>query len=275
MADNSVFSHNAPYIKLVDCRNTLHVTLCQHRPPTEARIEHIDAEKYWVPSTGEIRFYEHGETGTKQDNLRSIQRAFNQIKKLVNCNYGHPSHVRFLTLTYKRNMQDNSRIRPDWQAFIRRVRANYRQDFRYLYVKERQKRGAWHLHAFLFFDAPAPYMKNATIRELWGHGFVSITAVKHDVNNLGNYLCAYLTDKPGKKSKKGARLLNYESGIRLYNCSRNIFRPEESTLTFAQYQALCKDNSLVKISSRDSVVSVESCSDLHYRYEMYLVSRNE
>lgn len=267
MTEYDSFDRQAAYIKFIDCKNTQHVTLCSFRPPTTARMERINEDFYYVPSTEEIRPYTHGKTGTKKDNERSIKRAFNSLKMLINCNYSTPDCVRFFTLTYRENMQDNSRISDDWRQFVKRCRKCYGK-FRYLYVKEQQRRGAWHLHGFFFFDEKAPYMDNAEVAGLWGQGFVRIEGIKDDLNNLGNYLCAYLTDDK-ETGKKGARLLNYESGVRLYNCSRDIKRPEVTSLSFEQYTALKHGNSHVVLSSHDRVVNLPTGSDLRLRYEIY------
>ncbi|MCB7087166.1 rolling circle replication-associated protein [Gordonibacter urolithinfaciens] len=273
MTEYDCFEHQAAYIKLVDCRHTAHVTLCQHTPPTEPRIDRINDDFYYVRSTSEIRPYQHGETGTKSDHMRSIKRAFNSLKKLINCNYDTPEHVRFITLTYADNMQDNSRISGDWRRFVRRMQGAYGR-FRWLYVKEQQARGAWHLHALLFFDAPAPYMPNNDhdhpVRDMWGHGWVTVEAVRKDANNLGNYLCAYLTDDKDT-GIKGARLLNYEAGVRLYNCSRDIIRPIERSISFEDYKKLIADDYVQELSSRDSIVRLKTGRDLHVRYKLYRI----
>ncbi|MEG1916756.1 MAG: hypothetical protein RR061_08765 [Muribaculaceae bacterium] len=247
--------------------------MCSYRPPTEPRIARINSEAYYVYSAREFRFYKPRETGTKRDNMRSIKRAFNNLKKLINCNYGEPSHVRFVTLTYAENMTDNKRISGDFRRFYRRAVAAY-GDFRYIYVKEQQARGAWHLHCFFFFDTTAPYMPNTDdnhpLRDMWGHGFVTITSVREDVNNLGNYLCAYLTDDK-ETGKKGSRLLNYDSGMRLYNCSRDCARPIEGTLSCEQYADMRADKSVEQLSTHDREIVLESGKKLSYRYEMYAI----
>lgn len=267
MSDYDPFEFQAGYIKLSDCRHTAHVTICQHAPSREPRIDRINDDFYYVRSTSEIRPYQHGETGTKSDHVRSIKRAFNNLKKIINCNYDTPANVRFVTLTYAENMRDNSRISSDWRQFAKRCRRRYGA-FRYIYVKEKQGRGAWHLHCLFFFDGPAPWMDNAEVRGMWGHGFVTIEAVKDDANNLGNYLCAYMTDDK-ETGKKGSRLLNYEAGVRLYNCSRDIIRPVERSISFAEYTALAVDDHVQELSSRDSIVKLKTGCDLHIRYKLY------
>lgn len=267
MDDYDEFSQSIPYIKYVDCRHTAHVTLCNYVPPSDPRISRINDDFYYVYSTSEIRAYTKGETGTKSDHRRSINRAFNGIKKIINCNYGQPSHVRFITLTYAENMQDNSRIKTDWNSFRRRMNKRY-GEFEYLYVKEKQERGAWHLHCVLFFDSPAPYMANEDVRAMWSYGFVNIQGFADDINNLGNYLCAYLTDNKDE-GKKGGRLLNYEAGVRLYNCSRGIKRPTERSISFDEYTSMITADELEKITTRDSELRTPSGKMIHCRYELY------
>lgn len=261
------FERCAGYIKLEDCNHTFHLTMCDYVPPTEPRMRRINEHCYFVPSTAEIRFYDHGETGTKRDHDRSVKRAFSNLKKLINCNYDTPANVRFLTLTYAENMQDNYRIRDDWRRFLRRCKARYGH-FRWLYVKEQQRRGAWHLHCLLFFDRPAPWMDNAEVAAMWGHGFVRVEAIREDANNLGHYLSAYLTDD-AETGKKGARLANYDAGIRLYNCSRDIRRPVVDTISFDAYLEILRDDGLVPMSDRDYCVKLPDGAKRHVRYQIF------
>lgn len=269
MDDYDEFSFSVPHIKYVDCRHTAQVTLCNFQPPATARMKRVNDDFYFVYSTNELRLYDKEKAGTRGDHLSSIKRAFNGIKRIINCNYESPSHVRFLTLTYAENMQDNKRISDDWRSFRRKLVKRY-GSHEYLYVKEKQDRGAWHLHCVLFFDCPAPWMDNDEVRGLWGHGFVNIQGFEDDINNLGNYLCAYLTDDKDT-SKKGARLVNYESGVRLYNCSRGIKRPTEAVISFDQYTEMISNGDLVQISAKDSDRRVPSGKMIHCRYELYRV----
>ena len=272
MSAHDAFDHGAPYIKLVDCRNTQHVTLCSYVPPTEPRIDRINDSCYYVRSTEEIRFYDREKTGTKKDNVKSIKRAFNNLRKLINCNYDKPSYIKYVTLTYAENMQDNSRIRLDFQQFVRRMKAKYGA-FEYIYVKEKQRRGAWHLHCVFFFDHPSPYMPNTEddhpVRDMWGQGFVNVKGFSDDINNLGNYLCAYFTDDK-ETGKKGSRLMNYESGVRLYNCSRGVRRPVERVISYEDYVGLLSDDQAVKLSEHNRTITLKTGLDLHIRYQLFL-----
>ncbi len=221
-----------PYAKVVRTPHSAVVTLCGHVPPSESAIEYLNRDYYLSRSDGRIGVFDRsGET--KGDGLHEVRRSFSRLKSLINANYDSPSQVRFLTLTYAENMTDNSRISDDWRQFIKRVRKIWGR-CRYIYVKEQQGRGAWHLHVILFFDDAAPYMDNAEVAACWGHGFVNVKGFPDDINNLGNYLCAYLTDDE-KASKKGARLRNYPKRVRLYNCSQDVRRPDEYALGWNGY----------------------------------------
>lgn len=262
-----------PYIKLTDCGSTALVTHCPFLPPDpkRPRIMRVNKWFYYVTTSEEFRPYRE-KSATKGDNLESVRRSFNRLKAIINCNYETPESVRYITLTYEENMQDNDRIRVDMRYFVRNMKRRFGV-FEYLYVKEKQQRGAWHMHAVLFFSGEAPYMPNTAdehpVRDAWGHGFVNVKGFAGDINNLGNYLCAYLTDDR-ETSKKGARLCNYESGIRLYNCSRGVKRPVVRHLTYRDYLDFVTDENNVLISDGESVIFDSSVEPKKVAHELYV-----
>lgn len=237
-----------PYIKAIDCGSSVVFKHCPFTPQDEPRIRRLNADYYVVTSTSEVRRYSRSEV--KGDNLRSVRQSFNRLKSLINANVEDNGRVRFVTLTYAENMTDNARISGDMRQFFKKCRRRF-GSFEYVYVKERQARGAWHLHCVLFFDREAPYMANEVVRGLWGHGFVNVQGFDGDINNLGNYLCAYLTDDEAS-GKKGARLANYESGIRLWNCSRGVHRPQEAACCWDDYVSYVSRPSVYLVSEGDS-----------------------
>jgi len=244
-----------PYIKVADCRNTVMVTHMNHRPQETARYEKIDDEFYRVVRTGEVRRY--GESSeTKGDNRKSVIQSFQRLKMIINCNYDKPSNTRFITLTYAENMTNNSQLMRDLCEFWRNLRVKY-EKFEYIYVKEKQARGAWHVHAILFFEGEAPFMENKVVADCWGKGFVNVQGFDDNINNLGNYLCAYLTDGD-RNTKKGVRLDNYESGIRLFNCSRGIKRPKVTEVDYFTYADMVLSGDLVQLSDKTSKIELEA-----------------
>ena len=118
----------------------------------------------------------------------------------------------------------------------------------------------------LLFPKTAPFIPNAHIAKLWGHGFTKTKSLK-GVDNPGLYLTAYLgdmelteavmsgttrgklgeveaEDEQGRKVKKavikGARLHLYPSGINLYRSSRGVKRPEVMHMTEGEAQEIIK-----------------------------------
>lgn len=72
---------------------------------------------------------------------RSARRARTKVRRLVKAK----SLTTLMTLTYRDNMQDRTRMARDFDVFIKRVRRVF-PSFQYVCVFERQKRGAWHAH---------------------------------------------------------------------------------------------------------------------------------
>lgn len=259
------------YIKAVDCGSTVIFRHCPFEPSEESRIEKLDDRHYLVKSTREVRRYSE-RSEVKGDNLRSVRQSFNRLKSLINANAASPESVRYVTLTYAENMTDNSRISRDLRGFFRRMRALF-GPFEYIYVKERQARGAWHMHCVLLFEGPAPFMPNTEddhpVRDAWGHGFVNVKGFDGDVNNLGNYLCAYLTDDD-QSSKKGARLANYESGVRLYNCSKGVCRPVAARVAWEDYAAYASRPDVYLVSEGDSSFMAGECGRATVRSQIFI-----
>jgi hypothetical protein len=112
------------------------------------------------------------------------------------------------------------------------------------------------------FDHTAPFIQNEVLRDIWGHGFVTIKKLD-DVDNVGAYLTAYLGDMEvgealkenidingmevknieyldpdgSKKSKyyiKGGRLHMYPAKFNLYRNSRGVKKPIEEYCTEAE-----------------------------------------
>lgn len=264
-------SQPSPYIKAIDCGSTVIFRHCPFEPATEPRIERLDERHYVVRSTREVRRYAE-RSERKGDNLRSVRQSFNRLKSLINANASSPESVRYVTLTYAENMTDNSKISRHMESFFRRMRGLY-GPFEYIYVKERQGRGAWHMHCVLLFDGPAPYMPNTEadhpVRDAWGRGFVNVRGFDGDVNNLGNYLCAYLTDD-AESSKKGARLANYESGVRLYNCSRGVCRPNVARVSWEDYAAYASSPNVYLVSEGESSFLAGECGRATVKSQIFI-----
>lgn len=220
---------------------------------TKQTIQRLNKDEYIRLSddTGEVLQINHN--NTRNDDKVSLYKTFKKIRELVNTNCDNPDRVRWITLTYKENMQDTERLYKDFANFNKRFQRRYKAE--YIAVAEPQKRGAWHMHLMYIFDDTAPFIPNKELNELWGQGFVNIQKVKN-VDNLGAYLSAYLGNIPldeadandifqkkvnviecdvngqTKKFVKGARLPYYPAGMNIYRCSRGIRRPDIYKTTY-------------------------------------------
>ncbi|MNQ94388.1 hypothetical protein D3C85_1099040 [compost metagenome] len=123
---------------------------------------------------------------------------------------------KFITLTFKENIDDLEQANKYFKAFIRKLKKDCK-DFQYLAVIEFQKRGAIHYHML----CNMPYMRVEKIREHWrsviGEGNIDMQRIDH-VDNIGAYVIKYMT-----KEDADARLI----GKKMYQCSKGLQKPEE------------------------------------------------
>lgn len=218
-------------------------------------IQKLDKEQYLNLKTGEIGQYEHAET--RKDNEQSVYRSLKRLRQIINANVVDKSKIRWVTLTYAENMTDTERLYEDFRRFWQRFKYYCKSigfdKVDYILANEPQGRGAWHMHIFFIFEKNAPFIENNVLRDIWGHGFVSIKKIDGNIDNLGAYLSAYLGDmeisedkvrhyqqdfkvnnikvvqgeKVNKYVLKGARLSLYPVGFNIYKHSRGIKEPEK------------------------------------------------
>lgn len=244
-----------------------HIVEVQHMEKMNRKnnIQKLDKDRYVDLSTGEIKEFEHSEN--RKDNENSLRQTFKKLRYLINNNFTGQGNEMHITLTYEENMTDTKRLYKDFQNFIDRLRYSFKEktSIDYLTVVEPQGRGAWHCHVLMRFnDLDKLYIKNKDLRALWGQGFVKIKSLK-DVDNIGAYLSAYLTDieltdevlmeEPmklfllqereistkvieGKEKKfiKGGRLHMYPTGMNLYRNSKGILPPKREEMRFGDIE---------------------------------------
>ena len=246
------------------------------RQNSGATIKPLSKESFVVLSTGEFKKVEH-HAADRTENIRNLQKSFHALGDIINSNIC-PENVhccRFVTLTYKENVTNPDQLYQDFRRFNQRLkRFMKRQGFHYEYIisVEAQKRGSLHLHCILIFDSKAPFIDNATLAEIWGLGFVSIKSIDKNVDNIGKYLTAYLTDLPidndtditsdmvggeikeietegqSKRVIKGARLKLLPAGMRIYRYSRGIKKPVLTDTTYEEAVDFLSDNGYSKVA---------------------------
>ena len=159
---------------------------------------------------------------------RASRRAKQNLRRLINANIGKYGETsKFLTLTFKENVQDLEYANAEFKKFVQRL--NYKvfgktSGLKYVCVVEFQGRGAVHYHV-IFFNMP--YVPVNEVAEVWGHGFVKLNKID-EVDNVGAYVVKYMgkdfdpDDDPGGGGKK-----RRDKGKKRYFASRGLIKPKE------------------------------------------------
>lgn len=244
-----------------------HIVEVQHMEKVnrKANIKKLNKDNYLELSTGEIKEFSHSEN--RQQNFNSLRQTFKRLRYLINNNFVGTKNELHITLTYSDHVTDSKRLYLDFNKFIKRLKYKYKNDssIDYLSVVEPQGSGRWHCHVLMRFnDLESIYIPNefdkrtkepinAPLYDLWGQGWVTIKSL-NEVDNIGAYLSAYLTDVElteenfssslsaggevsvkeveGKKYIKGGRLHMYPSGMNLYRKSKGIEEPQREEMKF-------------------------------------------
>lgn len=262
---------------LVTVTSMNHIIEVQYmqRMNRQSHIKKLDKDKYLYLETGEIKDFKHIQN--RSESFNSLRQTFKKIRYLINNNFTGQGNELHVTLTYAENMRDTDRLYYDFDKFMKRLRYSFRNDttIDYLNVIEPQERGAWHSHLLLRFnDLEKIYIPNevdkvtkkpidAPLYEMWGHGFVTIKGLK-DVDNIGAYLSAYLTDVELKKDNiakfsgidyeivtrqvdgqekkfvKGGRLHMYPPGVNLYRKSRGVEYPKREIMRYQDVKKIVR-----------------------------------
>lgn len=249
---------------LVTVTKMNHIVEVQHmqKMNRKAHIKKLDKDRYIDLGSGEIREFNHIEN--RSENYNSLRQTFKRLRYLINNNFTGAGNELHVILTYAENMTDTKRLYKDYEKFIKRLRYKYKDisSIDYISVVEPQGRGAWHCHVLLRFnEIDKVYIENSELAELWGHGFVTIRSLK-DVDNIGAYLSAYLTDVELTKDNiisyvdtdyvivekevngqekyivKGGRLHLYPSGMNLFRKSKGIVYPERQRMKYKEIKKI-------------------------------------
>ena len=249
---------------LVTVTKMNHIVEVQHmqKMNRKAHIKKLDKDRYIDLGSGEIKEFNHIEN--RSESFNSLRQTFKKLRYLINNNFTGAGNELHVILTYAENMTDIKRLYKDFEKFMKRLRYKYKDisSIDYISVVEPQGRGAWHCHLLLRFnDIDKVYIENSMLAELWGHGFVTIRSLK-DVDNIGAYLSAYLTDVElteeniislvdtdyvivvkevngqGKNIVKGGRLHLYPSGMNLFRKSKGIVYPERQRMKYKEIKKI-------------------------------------
>lgn len=145
-------------------------------------------------------------------------RAYTKLMNIINANFDENSL--FVTLTYKKNMQDIDQANYDLKKFLQKMKRR-QADFKYVWVMEFQERGAIHYHMMCNLDIQFETVEERQSHEriladIWSHGFVDIGYKKTD--NAGAYLVKYMT-----KDNMDQRLIGKKS----YSTGGKLEKPKD------------------------------------------------
>nr|WP_243031225.1 helitron helicase-like domain-containing protein [Butyricicoccus sp. AF22-28AC] len=175
------------------CGNVIEVRYMRSTPC--AVIEKVNADLYVDKRTGEVKEFCH--SANRADSKASVAQSLRKLRDLINANLTAPETALWVTLTYKENMRDERRVYEDFRRFWQRFRYYLKKhEYRpaeYITAAEPQGRGAWHLHCLFLFPEKAPFIPNADMARIWGHGFTKTKSLQ-GIDNPGLYLTAYLGD---------------------------------------------------------------------------------
>lgn len=163
----------------------------------EQLIEHT---LYAIPRLQNPELFKRGERKAMRKLKQNLTRARKKCRNYVLTNFNRDAEM--WTLTYAENMLDLSKAKRDLNLFFKRV--NYRrkkkglESLKYVWVAERQKRGAIHFHIMVFnpeLEDTSHLTKSEDERRgsemlsrLWSYGFCFQT--KHIKNKL--YITKYI-----------------------------------------------------------------------------------
>jgi hypothetical protein len=174
-------------------------------------IEYIEFEKpYWKDF--EVPNRQNKSRHTKEgwfliDNReKSLRRAKNEIRRLINAN--SDIFDKFITLTFQKNETDLDYCNYEFKKFIQRLKYNY-GNIEYIVVVEFQKRGAVHYHLLCNLG----YVRNSTLRKIWGNGFVKINRIDR-VDNLGAYVTKYMQKDINDERLQGRKSYFRSKGLK-------------------------------------------------------------
>jgi hypothetical protein len=153
-------------------------------------------------------------------------------------------------LTFAENIEDISWANNEFKKFIKRV--DYHLGFKVAYscVIEFQKRGAVHYHVILY-NIPQK-LKLDVLRAIWGHGHIKVNVIK-DVDNVGAYICKYMTKCEDEKKLRGKKM---------YFNSRGLLKPQEIKESVL-VKAIC--GSLVGQTPKYSNTFVNEYNSINYK----------
>lgn len=165
----------------------------------------IERFKYFLPEKKK-KSEKSGKYVVENQISSSISRCRTRLRRLVYANagvwpdkHGRSIPPKFLTLTFKENIQDLRTANRYLTIFIQKLNYNFRNilatPLRYVCVPEFQERGAIHYHLILFNFPYIDRIGLERLRTIWGGYRIHLKAIRQDidVSNIIAYVTKYVS----------------------------------------------------------------------------------
>ncbi|MFZ2559998.1 MAG: replicative protein [Lactococcus raffinolactis] len=253
--DNDFSIDNRSYVTLTMMNDIFEIQYMEKSNFTN-NIQKLDADRYVVLETGEIKEFDKSEN--RSENKNSLNQTMKKLRYLINANFSGKPNELWITLTFADSLlaRNANAVYLYFNKFIKRLRYKYGKDLEYMAVLEPHeiKNGdiknwhGYHFHLLLkSYVRKKIFIPHEDFENIWGLGFCRIERL-NNIDNIGAYLSAYLTNVEDnseivdcankKKYIKGARLWLYPKGIRIYRKSKGIKKPTRIKMTYAEARTI-------------------------------------
>lgn len=245
--NDDYYIHDEDYVTVTMMNNIYELQYLQ-KSNNRANITKINSDEYKVNATGEVRTFNKIKARNESEN--SLKQTFKRLRYLINTNFTGGMNELFITLTFSdESISKNiSNIYLEFNKFMKRLKYKYGADLEYITVIEPhdikdndlKKWHGFHLHVLLKKLNAKLFIHYSDLVKIWGLGYVEVKRL-NDVDNIGAYLSAYLTNiqednddikTSEKKYVKGSRLWLYPKGVRIYRKSKGINNPKRIKMTY-------------------------------------------
>lgn len=209
------------YRKVICSGHIIEVYEFEEQPMTPQKKSIDELTEYLI--TGDISclykpdWVKELEKKQKRKQNANVSRA--NFRRLILSNFDDTAN--FITLTFAENITDVNYANKLFDAFMKRLRRRYGDEFKYAVVLEFQQRGAVHYHMLADLglkwenEEECRLLENEFREQIWKHGWVDIKSVNH-VDNIGAYMAKYMAKRMDDERLQGKKA---------YRTSHNLSRP--------------------------------------------------
>ena len=157
--------------------------ICSKHKASSIDIKRLNKTQYVDKHTGCIREYQF--SGNKT--FKNFKKEFKNIPRYIKGYFCGDESERLITLTYSSNMNNPYQLSTDFKNFILKLERRCGK-CRYLYIKEPQDNGSWHIHAIVKSMESLKFpISDEKISLLWKLGdFVNVQQI-YNIDTLPYY----------------------------------------------------------------------------------------